>query len=233
MIKWVIAIAGILAAQVVFWQHARERLPHMDIVPEVPGESALGALALGDSQSFFRLLGLQIQMAGDTFGRFTSLKKYDYRKLYLWFGLLDTLDARSNFVPTMASYYYAQTPNRQDVRYIVDYLLEHVSRTDAKDKWWWLVQAVYLANHRLEDKDLALEAAKRLEGMRDIPIWAQQLPAFIHEQRGEMEDAYRIITEIQENAENLSEGELRFMQYFIEERLNRLEKLHERNSKTP
>lgn len=233
MTKWIVLLVGLLAAQVAFWHHAHKRLPDMEIVPEVPGESALKALSLGDSQAFFRLLGLQIQMAGDTFGRFTSLKKYDYHKLHLWFHLLDKLDSRANFVPTMASYYYAQTPNSQDVRYIVDYLLAHVERAGADKKWWWLVQAVYLANHRVDDKDLAMKAAEKLKGMRGIPIWAQQLPAFIHEQRGEMADAYRIITEIQENAEDLSPGELRFMQYFIDERLKRLEDMTGTDNKSP
>ncbi len=214
-----------LVLQISFWTYSRTVKPDLGIVPDVPGRAAVKALSFGDEQFFFRLLGLQIQISGDTFGRSTALYKYDFVKLNQWFILLDSLDDTSNFIPTMASYYFSQTQNRPDVRYIVDYLYRHAAHRP-QTKWWWLVQATYLANHVLKDKDLALQMAKPLENAgNDVPVFARQMPAFIHEQRGEFEDAYRIMQDIQKNFTNLSPGEINFMRYFVEERLKKLDRM--------
>jgi len=210
--------------QVIFWSQTRARLPDMGIVPDVPGRTAVKALSFGDEEFYFRLLTLDIQSAGDTFGRFTELYKYDFKKLYAWFILLDSLDNESDYVPFIASYYYSQTQHVQDVRYVVDYLYQH-SASRPEKKYWWLAQAVYLAQHKLQDKDLAIKMALPLEKADNAPFWVRQLPAFVHESRGEMADALRIIEHIQANSKNIPEGELHFMKYFVDERIKRLEKL--------
>lgn len=213
-----------LAAQGGFWWKTRGILPEMTIVPDVPGEATVKALSLGDEQAFFRLLSLNVQNAGDTFGRFTALYKYDFNRLYYWFMLLDTLDRRSNYVPTMATYYFSQTQHKPDVRFIVDYLEAH-AKHDVQDKWWWVVQAIYLSQHKLEDKDRALELANLLRDQTGIPVWAQQMPAFVHEQRGEMAEASAIIESILKSEQELKQGELNFMYYFLKDRTQRLEQL--------
>ncbi len=220
----ILAILCLLGLQVAWWSHTRHILPTMEIVPDVPGVDTVKALSLGDDHAYFRVLALQLQSAGDTFGRFTALKKYDYNKLYHWFSLLDKLDWRSNHVPAMAGYYFSQTQHVKDVRYVVDYLIEHAQH-DVQKKWWWLTQAVYLANHKLKDKDLALKAANLLVGVKNIPIWAQQLPAIVHEQRGEMDDAKTIIEQVMKNTDQLTQGELNYMRYFVEERIQRLDQM--------
>lgn len=213
-----------LGVQGAFWQHTHGIKPELGIVPDVPGVATAKALAFGDEEALFRLFGLQLQVAGDTFGRFTALYKYDYKKLGMWFALLDALNNTSDYIPVMASYYYSQTQHAQDVRYVVDYLYRHSAHRVQK-KWWWLTQAVYLASYKLRDKDLALAMAKPLEESKDIPLWAQQLPAFVHEQRGEMAAAKDIIDKIMQRAEHIPPGELNFMRYFVEERLKHLDTL--------
>lgn len=217
-----LAFVLLLGGQVAFWSHTRSIMPEMGIVPDVPGERTVRALSLGDEEAFFRVLALNIQNAGDTFGRFTALYKYDYNKLYHWFRLLDGLNNRSNYMPAMATYYYSQSQNPHDVRYIVDYLDEYTDGR-AKDKWWWIVQGVYLAQHKLKDNNRALELAQRLRGVRGIPIWAQQTPALIQENRGEFGDALAIIQDILKHPEDFSEGELNYMRYFVDERLGKLD----------
>ena len=213
-----------LLAQGLFWSHTRKVMPELGIVPNVPGERTVQALAFGDDEAFFRLLGLQIQNSGDTFGRFTALYKYDFTKLYLWFSLLDRLNDTSNYMPAMASYYFSQTQNRSDVKYMVQYLDEHtVDR--AREKWWWIGQASYLANNRLHDSAWALRLAERLRGVKGIPLWAQQLPAFIHEQRGEFADALEIIRGVLADTSQYSQGELNFMKHFIDERLGKMKEV--------
>lgn len=213
-----------LAGQAAFWNHSRSVMPEMGIVPDVPGERTVRALSFGDEQAFFRLLALNIQSSGDTFGRFTALYKYDYNKLYHWFRLLDGLDDQSNYLPSMATYYFSQSQNRDNVRYIVDYLDEYTAGRE-KEKWWWVAQASYLASHKLEDLDRAQELANRLRGVKGIPMWAQQLSAFIYEKRGEFGEALTIIQEIMKNPDEYSQGELNFMKYFIDERLGKLKEV--------
>ncbi len=224
-------LAVLLLLQVGYWYKTKDITPQMDIVPDVPGREALHAMTFGDDQFYFRVLAFNLQNAGDTFGRSTSLRYYDFNKLYLWFNLLDELDAKSNMVPAMATYYFSQTQNTADVRYVVDYLYTHSVR-DVGTKWWWLVQAIYLAMHKLEDKDLALKVSAPLVH-KDVPVWAQQMAAVVREKRGEMEDAYNIMQTIKEHAEkkDIKDMDLKYMTYFIKERLHRLEKIEDEKDK--
>ncbi|HEU5048346.1 MAG TPA: hypothetical protein VFT64_10955 [Rickettsiales bacterium] len=212
--------------QVGFWGMTHNRLPEMDIVPDVPGRTAVKALSFGDEEFYFRLLALDIQNAGDTFGRFTELYKYDFQKLYAWFMLLESLNNQSDYMPFIASYYFSQTQYVPDVKYVIDYLYEYSSYRP-EQKYWWLAQAVYLAQHKLKDNDLALKMAEPLEHAYNAPYWVRQLPAFVHEKRGEMDDAYHIIEDIEKNSKNIPPAELRFMTYFVEERLKKMEKIRQ------
>ncbi len=208
-----------------FWMETRHLTPELGIVPVPPGKESAQALTFGDSQFYFRTLAFTIQNAGDTFGRFTALRYYDFNRLYYWFYLLDTLDARSDIIPALATYYFSQTQNAADVRYVVDYLYDHAMR-DIGSKWWWLVQSIYLASHKLNDMDMALKVSAPLVDDR-VPIWAQSMAAIVHEKRGEMEDAYRIIETIRHHAREIPEPELKFMRYFVEERLGRLDEMQQ------
>jgi hypothetical protein len=220
----------LVLCQLVFWYQTRELKPRLDIVPEVPDKVAVQAMSLGDNQFYFRWLALNLQNAGDSYGRFTALKDYDYHKLSQWFTLLDTLDSRSNMIPSMAAYYFSQTQHVPDVRYVVDYLYAHATR-DIAHKWWWLIQALYLAQHRLKDMDLALKVAKPLVN-KQVPVWAQQMTAVVHETRGEMDDALRIMETIRDNADHIPEADLRYMNYFVKERIHKLEEF-ERSAGKP
>lgn len=210
--------------QVGYWQMTKHKLPDMSIVPDVPGRAAVKALAFGDEQFYFRVLALEIQNAGDTFGRFTALYQYDFKKLKAWFTLLDTLDKESDHIPFLASYYYSQTQHVPDVRYVVEYLYEH-SKDKPSKNYWWLANAAYLAEHKLNDKDLAIKVAAPLEHADDAPFWARQLPAFVHERRGEMDDALRIMQHIEQHSKEIPDNEMRFMTYFVKERLKKLDTL--------
>lgn len=207
--------------QFCLWRATRDIHPDVAIVPPVPSELTVKAVSFGDEQFYFRALALEIQNAGDMYGNVTPLKDYDYKKLASWFFLLDTLDSKSNFVPAVASYYYGQTQHIADLTYIVDYLEAHASLHPA-DKWWWLAQAVYIANHRLGDKHRALLLANKLARTpdKDVPIWVRQMPAFIHAELGEKEEALFIIKHVLDNEKNISQDEYKFMQYFINERLD-------------
>ncbi len=207
--------------QFAFWWHSLDHKPRMEIVPSVPSETTVKAIAFGDYQFFFRVLGFFLQNFGDTYGRYTPLKDYDYAKLGQWFHLLDTLDNTSDYIPSMASYYFSQSQNPADTRHIVEYLRDH-SQHQLDKKWWWQAQGVYIAAHKLKDNTLALELALPLVKAKNVPLWVNQLAAFIYEKQGEFDAAYGIMQSIQANAKNIPAGELRFMEYFVKERLSAL-----------
>jgi hypothetical protein len=222
-----------VAMQVGYWFETRDIQPDFTIVPDVPGKAAMHALTFGDDEFFFRVFALSLQNSGDTFGRFTALRYYDFNKLYLWFTLLDELDAKSNMMPSMASYYFAQTQNTADVRYIVDYLYSHSVR-DVEHKWWWLLQSIYLSMHKLNDLDLAIKVAKPLQDDK-VPVWARQMTAVVYEKRGEMDDAIKIMETIKENVKDIPDADLKYMTYFVKDRAKQMEKINKSNSpfKTP
>ncbi len=216
----------LLIIQAGFWQVSQGRLPDLGVVPELASEDELNLLSFGDKQLLFRIMAFRLNNTGDTFGRFTRLGDYDMEKIYDWFTLLDKFDAASNHPAAMASYYFAQTQNEADVIHMIYYLYEH-SYYRPQEKWWWLAHATYMALHKAQDKDLALKIAKHLEGVRGIPYWAQQMPAFVHEERGEFEDAFIIMKNILEDDTELDQGELNYIRYFMEERMERAEEVQE------
>lgn len=217
------------ACQIFFWKQTEGLKPRFDVVPPVPNQYLISTLSLGDKEFLFRILATRLQNSGDIFAGFLSLKDYDYSRIYGWMTMLDTLNFKSNFVPAIAAYYYSQTQNHADVRYVVDYLDEHSVR-DIDAKWWWLFQATYIAKNNLGDIDRALDIAYKLSknNAANAPFWTKQMPAFIHEEMGDACMAFAVIEnlikESESGARQLKPEELNFMRYFINERLTKLKK---------
>ena len=217
MIRLFLVIA--LIAQITFWDSVKDIKPNLEVTPEIPTVNQTAAFSLGDEQAYFRMKTMELQMAGDTFGRTTALKDYDFPLLKKWFFYLDELDSRSNFTPSIAAYYFSRTQNPPDVIYPLDYLEAHADR-DPPNKWWWYSQAIYLANSVLKDKPRALQIAKKLRAVEaDMPMWARQMEVFMHEDLGDKDTAEAIMCEVFENFTEIPELERNFMMHFFEERL--------------
>jgi tetratricopeptide (TPR) repeat protein len=223
----------ILLAQFVFWHGAgswkgtKSINPELEVVPVVPSVEMLKAFSFGDEQLTFRYNGYMMQFLGDTFGRVTPLKDYDFERLYRWWMLLDEVDSISNLVVYVVAYYYGATQDKEkDIPYVVDFLEHHADKHPSL-KWWWYSQAVYNAKYNLKDNKRALEIAKKLSDLPkdiDMPIWTRQLSAFIYEGEGEYKEACDIIVNVVRDYgdDKISEGEMNFIYYFITERLRAL-----------
>lgn len=215
--------------QFTFWLQTEKIKPNVYLVPPLPSIASVKAFSFGDEQFYFRILSLRIENAGDSFGRFSALKNYDYSALYQWFKILDSLDNQSIYIPTLAASYFSQTQKREDTKYIAQYLDEFASR-DIDKYWWWMVQAFYIANSTLKDKPLALKIAYKLsENKNEIaPDWTRELPAFVHAELGEDCEAFLFINKmIQDNEtgeRKIKPEEMEFMRYFIKDRLGSLKK---------
>lgn len=217
--------------QVIFWYKTEGIKPNLGIVPEVPTLSTVKAFSFGDEEFYFRYKGFRIQNTGDTFGRFSPLKDYDYNKLSQWFYLLDSLDSKSNYIPSLAAYYYSLTQNHQDVIYIINFLNDHADK-DPEKKWWWYYQALYLANSVYKDKDLAIKMAEKLKkySPNSAPLWTKQMLAVLLSDKGEKCESIRVISGILEEYEksdkdkSISDNEINFMKFFIQQRMEELKK---------
>lgn len=206
-----------LSLQAAFWSQTRGIRAAGEAVPPAPSILAATVLAMGDNQFFYRTQTFALQNSGDEGRRITPLNEYDYQRLGQWFSLLDTLDAKADFLPVLAGYYFAQSQNPDDVRVVISYLAD-LTRRDPARNWRWLAHAVYLARHRVGDMTLALSLAHRLAEISGtgIPLWTQQMPAFVLADTGEAEAARDLMEAIMDSQADLPPSEIDFMRRFIE-----------------
>lgn len=185
----------------ILWLGLRHTQARWINVPPVPSEFSALVSSLGDPQLAYRSAGVMLQNLGDHGGQTRSLKEYNYDELVKWFYLADSLDASSDYIPYIASYYFGAIDKEKDkIRPLVDYLYEVGNRPEGQ-KWRWLAHAVYIARFRIDDLDLAYSMAidlARLANKKDskLPNWARQMPAFILNAQGEKEAALAIMIEI-------------------------------------
>lgn len=207
-----------VALNLVIWQGSRDVFAKWDGVPPVPERRSAVMMGLGDAEFAYRFGAITLQNLGDSGGEVTALKDYNYQELGKWFWLLDSLDPASNHVPMLAAYYFGATHVPSDVRVVYDYLSK-IGTNPAGQKWRWLVHAIFLARHRLYDLDLALDLAYKLSKMQLVddrmPAWARQMPALVLAEKGEKEDARRIVESLLMSSDQIHPNEVGFMEYYL------------------
>ncbi len=210
----------LLAGNAGLWASVRGAQARWTNVPPVAPEAGAAAFALGDRALAYRAIGLMLQNMGDSGGRVTNLRQYDYDRLVQWFELEDRLDPRSDFMPILASYYFGAVDDPQKLAPLVAYL-RRVGNEPGNRRWRWLAQGVHLARYGLNDLDLAYAMALELAALPgDMPAWTRQMPAFIMTARGDKEAAYAIILEIlKSDARKMDPVEIRFMKNYMCKRL--------------
>ncbi len=217
------ALLGAVALAVLFWQASSDIEARWAGVPPVPSVRTATLMTLGDTQLAYRSGALTLQMLGDGGGRIVPLKEYDYHKLGQWFDVLDALDPAADHVPMIAAYYFGATRVPGDIAVIVDYL-GRIGDNPAGQKWRWLGHAAYLARHRLDNLDLALDLAYKLARIepldgKALPIWARQMPAFLLNAQGDKQAARALIEEMLGSADDLHPNEVNFMKGYLVEQL--------------
>lgn len=215
--------------QLFFWLRTEDVKAEYEVVPNVPNKYVVSVISLGDREFLFRALGERLQNSGDVFAGFVALKNYNYPLLYQWFTMLDGLNEKSNFIPALASYYYAQTQNTKDTIHVINYLDEHSSK-DIDANWWWMYQAVMIAKKDLRDNNKALELAYKLSKNNSVkaPVWTKEFPAFIHSAMGDDCLAFKITEKVlhdnESGARKLDATEIKMMDYFFNSQITKLKK---------
>ena len=221
-VRVVLALGAALALNLSFWAGTKYLYAKWEGVPPVPSREGAIMMALGDAQFAYRLGAITLQNLGDSGGRITPIRDYNYAKLGEWFTLLDNLDPASDHVPMLAAYYFGATRVPADVAVIVDYL-GRVGQRPIGSKWRWLVHAVFLARHRLGDLQVALDLAYKLSKMElqddTMPAWGRQMPAFVLKAKGDREDARKIIVDLLASGKAFHQNEINFMKAYLVEEL--------------
>ncbi len=214
------AVLITLGLQAVFWSQTRHIQAGWEGVPPAPSYQVAKALALGDGEFLYRSATFVLQNMGDEGNRVTPLKDYDYQRLGHWFSLLDQFNPKSEYLPVLVGYYFSQSQNPDDVRIVISFLA-HIAIRDPDRNWRWMAHAIYLARHRVKDMNLALALAYQMAAMKspEIPVWAQQMPAFVLADVGEKEAARDLMEAILDSERDLDPDERDFMQDFLDNRL--------------
>lgn len=206
-----------LLGNIFFWTSSHKIKSSWANVPPVPSKQTASMMALGDDQLAYRVNATMLQNLGNTGGRNVSLKDYDYNRLKDWFFLSDYLDPLSNVVPMLAATYFGAVEDKDKLANVLDYLVVAGSRPEG-EKWRWLGHGVFLAKHILKDNEKALEMAYILADNKspDLADWAKQMPAFILQEEGQNELAYKIMLNILiSNVDTMHPNEVNFMKDYI------------------
>lgn len=212
-----------LAVQVGWKAMVRPGMPSAEDLPAAPRSQVLRILALGEPATLARLAMLYLQ-AFDYHG--TNILPYrnlDYGRLINWLNSIQELDPRSDYPLFSASRVYAEVPDRERQRMILEFVYEQFL-LDPDRRWPSLAQASLLAKHRLKDLPLALKYAQaidRLATSPDVPLWARQMAIFVLEDMNELEAARIMLGGLLANGRITDPVELRFLE-------NRLKTLNER-----
>ncbi len=220
-LKFKIFFAVIIFANICVWFYARPLKTEWRNVPTAPSEFSAHAAGLGDENLAYRMIGFMLQNIGKVDGRTQNLNSYDYSELEGWFFRAYNLLPQSGYVPLLATYYYGAASDAEKLRHVVNFL-KVAGNDTAKDRWRWLVHAIFLARYKIEDFDLAYELADILEKLDSPhkPQWTNLMPAMVKNAKGEKEDAYIMMKAILESsAQSLDPAEINHIIGYICEQI--------------
>ena len=182
-------LAAALAAQIVLkTAEQRPAATALDL-PDPPPRAALQLAAMGEPIATANMLSLYLQAFDTQPGISIPFKDLDYVKVESWLTSILELDPPGQYPLMMASQIYAQVPDMQKQRQMLDFTYRKFL-IDPNRRWRWLAHAAIMAKHRLSDPALALRYARALSEhatASSVPDWAKQMHIFVLEDMGEIE----------------------------------------------
>ena len=182
-------LGAALAAQIVLkTAEPRPAATALDL-PAPPPRAALRLAAMGEPIATANMLSLYLQAFDTQPGISIPFKDLDYVKVESWLSNILELDPSGQYPLMMASQIYAQVPDMQKQRQMLDFTYRK-SLIDPNRRWRWLAHAAIMAKHRLNDPALALRYARALSEhatASSVPDWAKQMHIFVLEDIGEIE----------------------------------------------
>ena len=145
--------------------------------------------------------------------------KLDYSRLIGWLRAVLALDPRGQYPLCSAARVYAEIPDPQRARQMLEFIHEQYL-LDPNRRWPWLAHAALLAKHRLHDLPLARRYAADIDRhttAADVPLWARQMEVFILEDMNELDAARILLGGLLASGKVLDADEARFLRQKLEE----------------
>lgn len=216
-IQGYVALGVGVILNVMVWVYTHNKLPVWANVPPAPSVTAVMGSFLGDKEFAYRGAAITMQAFGNQTGQVQALKDYNYENLGGWFFLADSLNKKSNYVPTLAAYYFGGSQDPSKLMPVITYLRQ-VGTYPEEDKWRFLGHAVYLARHRMENMELAAQLADELAAVYKpgMPGWILQMKSIIRSDMGQKEMAYSLMLEtLKAEQDTLDPIEVKYMLDYI------------------
>jgi hypothetical protein len=191
------AVILLAALHGVFAWKTRDMRPDLIVLSSPPSPLQRELLSFGDHAFLYRIWALDLQNAGDTGGRSTPMGSYDYGRVLGWLDALQALDPQAQHHIFLAARYFSLSPHADHVRLIVDFLVRVGAERPAQN-WYWLTQAMTLAETRLKDIPYALAISQRISAydFPEMPAWLVMYPAIFLEKLGRYTEAQGVIDSV-------------------------------------
>jgi len=221
---WLFVLLSITVAAQIGWQASRKTAStEISDLPPAPSVVLLRIASFGEPEVASRLAMLYLQAYDLRGDNAVPYQRLDYGRLVAWLRVILRTDDRSSYALFSAARIYAEIPDADKCRTVLEYLREAFA--DAPDRrWHWLAHAALVAKHRLHDLPLALRYARAIDReVRDpsAPLWAKQMQAFILEDMNELEAANVMLGGLIASGRVSDPRELRFLQ----DRLRQMQRL--------
>jgi hypothetical protein len=213
MRAWLL-LGACLGANVIFQQHCPPAGLDIDDLGDPPSLAMFRTATLGEDVLAGYLAMFYLQNVDVHLGRATPLAALDRRSLIRWLDLTTDLDSGTGYPLLLAARHYAETGTPTQRRIMLDWVYQRFEE-QPNQRWPWLVHALFVARHVLNDYPLAKRyaAALRTE-VRDpkAPSWVRQLDLLLRADRGEAEDAKMILGGLIAAGQISSPAELEFLE---------------------
>jgi hypothetical protein len=209
------------AAQLSFNQYLPRSMLEIRPLPSPPSVTVARGFSLGEETVVARLAMLWLQSFDNQPGISVPFASLDYVRLIAWLRLILSLDPQAQYPLLSASRVYAEVPDRDKQRAILDFVETEFKR-DPNLRWPWMAHAVYVAKHRMQDAPLALRYARSLATHAtgpEVPHWAKQMVIFVLEDMGELQSAKVLLGGLLDSGQVSDPHE----QWFLSHRLAELE----------
>jgi hypothetical protein len=213
------ALAATLALQIA-WRSASPApsLGESDLPPP-PAPQALRLASFGEPEAVARIAMLYLQAFDLGGANAAPYQKLDYRRLVGWLRSVLALDPRSEYPLFSAARVYAEVPDAERCRLMLEFIYEEFL-LDPNRRWPWLAHAALLAKHRLKDLPLARRYAAAIDRgttTQNVPLWAKQMEIFVLEDMNELEAARIMLGGLLASGAVRDPDEARFLRHRLEE----------------
>jgi hypothetical protein len=196
------------------YHHMNDDLhPSSRSLPEAPAGNILNIASAGEPVVSAKILMLWLQGFDHQPGVSIPFRNLDYSRLTGWLDRIISLDPRSHYALLSAARIYSEVPDQNRRRQVLEFVYEKFIE-NPDERWPWLAHAVYMAKHRMQDRDLALKYARELRvrtSAEIVPEWARQLELFVYEDFGDVESARILLGGLIESGEITDQREIDFL----------------------